>query len=249
MLPWTSEERRSHERVRYMRANLSMRLRHPNGVEGGTYLVSRNISAGGMCVCHRGFLYPGSVCMVELASRADETIRLVADLKDCRYIEGRLHESNIAFREKVELSDVLSLSELSALAPEREPESAAGLAGLRVMMTCCDEGVGGLVKAALDEAGCVLHDVGSLGDAIEELSRSSYDAVVCGDLVSGAERATMLLKLRTSGRFSGRVVLAGFRESVGAGLIACDPGKKCEMCDPFDAASVVGAMPVKRRAA
>lgn len=251
MTPWSAEDRRAHDRVRYLRANVSMQVKHPGGEQGGTYLLSRNVSSGGLCGWHRGFLYPGSVCIVELAPRDGESINLVADLKDCRYIDGPLHESNISFRERADLTGLLSLAELSALAPEAEaePEAAVSLAGLRIMVTCCDEGVQGLVTSALDGQGCVIRCVETLGGAFDELRRSPFDVVVCGDLMTGTERATMLLKLRTNGRFHGAAVLAGFRDSVAEALISGDPDKKCVACDPFDAESVVGAMPSKRKAA
>ncbi len=102
--------RRVHQRHPYKPPTpVRIEVEHAGGSTGYFVVFAHDISDGGVGFFHGGFLYPGSVCHVDLVASDSEQIRVTGKVARCVCIEGRVHFVGVAFEESIDAGLILGL--------------------------------------------------------------------------------------------------------------------------------------------
>ncbi len=118
---------RKLRRWAYTGMRISVEIVEHNGHKRRLAAAPRDLSAGGMCVLHGGFIHPGVECSVSLTQVSGSKNSIAGKVVRCRHVRGRLHESGIAFASHIRPEDYVAFGDGAVFHIEHvEPETLAG---------------------------------------------------------------------------------------------------------------------------
>lgn len=103
-----SRERRTSNRTSW-RVRLKTSITHPGGSSAEHEVLTRDISATGVCFVHAGFLHVGTICTLQLMTHDNAWIDTVATVVHCRHLGGRLHEVGACFDQRIDIMQILPI--------------------------------------------------------------------------------------------------------------------------------------------
>lgn len=73
------------------------------------HVTIRNLSEGGICCLHAGFLHKNARCFVELPNLNGEHVRIIGTVRRCEYLADGMHEIGIQFEKPIAIDDHIRL--------------------------------------------------------------------------------------------------------------------------------------------
>ena len=188
---------RKFERYRYRQKRCVVKMQQPGAAGMTTHqVISRNLSANGMCFLHGGYVHVGTSCVVELISTHGTWLEMKCEVVRCTLVEGTIHEVGVRFAAPVEPGDFCSsANKMQVLLVEAEPLPAKlmkhHLGTLGADVTVADTGPKAVNLAAQQLFDVIFMDIDTafLGgrDSVGELRRAGYTGVIVG--LSNSARA------------------------------------------------------------
>ena len=128
--PAEGKSKRKHERRPYRVGSLKVTVRQNDREQ--TFIVPvRNISEGGLAFLHRSMLYGGTKCTVELECGPGDSIKVGAEVANCRRVTGLVHEIGLKFDSAIQLdwlgppdADLMAPAEAQGGQPATAPREA-----------------------------------------------------------------------------------------------------------------------------
>lgn len=192
--PFSGGDRRKHARYPYTADRQSVEVADLGGNLTAIDARAVDLSAGGLCLESRPFLYPDRHCVVLLVDLDGGTMLVDGTIVMCEYIVGKGHRANVAFKQPIEPSNFV--------AEELIREAGAGEAVLP------DQGL--VVVAGSDEAADrIANALRSVGLNVRTVAstpevRSLYEeAPIDGVFESRCTSAPALLGIVKSMRYEG----------------------------------------------
>lgn len=130
------EPRRSFTRLTYRAPTIGLSLRDARGTAGPRVAVAcRNLSRGGVCLLHRAFVYPGSLCEVVLPRTDGREVAVSGQIVWCAHRRGMIHELGVRFTTPIEVEEFLPPGGAGLTFEQVQP---ADLTGRLVHLTTSD---------------------------------------------------------------------------------------------------------------
>ncbi len=213
---WDGEERRAHVRVPYRRDGVAMRVVHRMSDQSKVLVQTRNLSCGGICVLHRGFIHEKSRCVISLPRKEGEPTLVTGTVVSCRYLVKLIHEVGVRFDEKIEIEDFLDLpvgfseSKRPEVAESVEEAPTAPEKDLSGRVLCMSNEANRLGEAVgrMREEGLDVQDAPFLGAGADFLKQRRFDFVVCDAGMEGLGSRDVIRTIRRAGH-AGLVILVG----------------------------------------
>ena len=167
-------------------------------IEGGRQrrllTAPRDLSAGGMCVLHGGFIHPGVACIVHLKTVNGEETTIKGQMVRCRHVRGRLHESGICFASKIQPERFTVLKGGQGHLESVEPGALQG----DLLVCTSDPATQRQVAHLLKDTKLQVAFAASCDEAIDRLS-ALPDAVLVDEQVSDVDGIEVIRTLRAEG--------------------------------------------------
>lgn len=124
---FAGDSRRRLRRWSYVGLRVPIELIEHNGHRRKIVTAPRDLSAGGMCILHGGFIHPGVGCAITLTQVTGVRNTVAGKVVRCRHVRGRLHESGIAFATPIRPEDYVAFGDGAVFHVEHvEPASLDG---------------------------------------------------------------------------------------------------------------------------
>jgi CheY-like chemotaxis protein len=157
--------RRQHERYVYRNENCVLHMKQPgSSVPTSYFCPTRNLSSGGICFLHGGFVHMGSEVRIQLISHHGNWQDVIGTVVGCRLVSAPVHEIRVKFTEPID--------------PGLFCEDAASR-HKRVLFISDDVSAQRLVQIILKQHGCLVDCVGDQDSALAKLSVGSFGIVIC----------------------------------------------------------------------
>ena len=108
---FSGNSRRKLRRWAYTGTRVPIDLIEHNGHRRRIVAAPRDLSAGGMCVLHGGFIHPGVGCAVTLVQIGGTRNVIAGLIVRCRHVRGRLHESGVSFVSQIRPEDYVAFGD------------------------------------------------------------------------------------------------------------------------------------------
>jgi CheY-like chemotaxis protein len=112
-------ERRSL-RVEFNVGHVVVSITHPNRQNTAYSVAPRNLSRRGIAFIHGQFIYVNSPCMVMMPMLDGRWANIAGKVVGCRHLSGLLHEISVAFKQDIELSQFVTLTDDQKVRLDRE---------------------------------------------------------------------------------------------------------------------------------
>jgi len=93
----------------YRVATVTAKFFHPGGSESSFTVACRNLSAGGIGILHRTFLYKGTKCALLLPDTQGKLVNVPGKVVRCNHVQGTIHELGVEFDEPVRARDFVMM--------------------------------------------------------------------------------------------------------------------------------------------
>ncbi len=103
-------DRRTSLRVPFPASAAVLRITHPNGTVVRHAIVPRNLSRRGIGFFLGRFLYPDSVCTVELRALDGERVSIAGVVRHCALERGIVHLVRVVFDQPIDLTAFVRLT-------------------------------------------------------------------------------------------------------------------------------------------
>lgn len=204
------DERRSSARHPFRVGGVTLGLVDPASGKSQSPVYTRNLSAGGIALLHKGFIHAGSQCVVRLPTKGGKPLALTGTIVCCRHIDRLIHEVCVRFDEKINLDDFMASAGVGASAQEEEEEAEGRSGPLSGRVLCIDhdgDARGAYVRPLID-AGLTIWESHSLDAGLDRIRWGRFDVVVCASDVEGCSIRRIVERIREVG-YGGLVILIG----------------------------------------
>lgn len=99
---------RRHERVRFWRKQVMLRVHRPEGVSCPYLVPPNNISASGISVLNGFFIQTGAPCDLAIQKLDQEMLAVEGKVVRCRHLAGKVHEIGLSFNHKISLRRLIA---------------------------------------------------------------------------------------------------------------------------------------------
>lgn len=188
--------RRDFARWPFRRASVALKMIHPGGTEVELRLACRNLSRGGACLLHNGFVHTGTACRVMLPRLAGGFEDLAGVICRCSHRRGTLHEIGVKFNQPVDLKRFVSsenvgeVFSLERVAPEK-------LKGRLLLVEECAMNVR-IVQHYLRETQMLVTQYNTAAEAMSVVS-TPYDVVMIASALPDMKGLDLLAQMREAG--------------------------------------------------
>lgn len=203
--PIRGNQTTTDERLPYNQTNVLLMVTHPGGGTGKYYSHSRCISPTHLSVITKVFLHTGCKLRVFLPDKMGMPEETDGTVTMCRYVSNSMHETQIAFKERVNLKLFVDVPDHFVFNPggEVDPSKLTG----RVLLYSDDQADVQLLKHYLRDSDLQLAEADTLGEALDLIRSVPIDAILCGDMVQGMQANLVYSALCEVGYNSGFMVL------------------------------------------
>jgi CheY-like chemotaxis protein len=228
--------RRDFARWPFRQASIALRVMHPGGSEVELRLACRNLSNGGICLLHNGFLHCGTACHVLLPRSAGGVEEVAGEICRCAHRRGTLHEIGVKFNQPVDLKRFIQPDQagevftLERVAPEK-------LKGRVLLVDDCAMSVR-IVQHFLRETELLVTHAKTGEEALSG-APASFDIVLVAGTLPDMSAAIFLARLREMGPVPCVIIMSTDPASV-AGLI--DNGKVGVLSKPLEHDAVLRSL-------
>jgi CheY-like chemotaxis protein len=200
-----ADNRREDPRWRFRKINVPICVEHPGGGVRKIFVSCRNISTGGLSFIHKGFLHPGTACVVVLTKRDNHAMAVNGSVVNCRYVSEGIHEVGVRFDQRIQIHHILNINDASTQAG-----ASIELKDLRGRVLYVDENPMDqvLLNHHIRTSGIELTTVHSADEALAELDNVSFDIVITELALGAAKNSTDFIKAVRAKKFAGPIVLA-----------------------------------------
>jgi CheY-like chemotaxis protein len=190
-----AEERATGERratrYRYRIKALVVHMQQPGFSTPVPYLVpSRNIGAGELAFLHGGFVHPGTRCMIQLITSYGTWTNAVGTVRQCRYVEGNVHEVTAHFDEEIDPAVY-----------------CAGAVKTRVLVVEDDPSIARIATYHLEQLNAVVDHAENGQIAVDKATKTAYDLILMDIDMPVMNGIEAVQKLRAQG-YSGTIAAA-----------------------------------------
>lgn len=104
------ERRRAVRRFRFLDpAGLLYSVTHPGGTDVSYRIKPRDLSELGLGFLHGNFLYPNSICTLNLRGKDGCMHSISAKVMRCDHVTGRIHDVGIRFDKQIDVTRYLHI--------------------------------------------------------------------------------------------------------------------------------------------
>lgn len=173
------KERRVAARVSFKpELTVELTIEHPAGGSAKSLALAVDISEGGVCVLHDGFLHIGSKCVVTVRTRDKQTHVLEGAVAACRHCVRACHIIGVKFAKRADLRPFVKDSQAAAAGMTAEPIDPASLQGRMIAIESQPIDVE-LLQVMLQDTRIALDIVADAGAALERLREEPIDVITC----------------------------------------------------------------------
>jgi len=108
-----SDQRRSQRVFFTSISGINAQVTHPGGSNQNFLVLPTDLSAGGICVLHGGYLHAGSSIRLWVPDRAGYERQVTGKTVRCTYFQAMIHEIGVMFDEPIHLSEFTTAGEES----------------------------------------------------------------------------------------------------------------------------------------
>lgn len=210
-----------------------------HGQRVGHSVLPRNLSRRGLAFVHGRFVYPDSICQVTLPMQNGKWWAVEGVIRNCRHIQGIVHEVAIVFDEAINLNDFVRLSaseqekhraeQSRDFDPENDMDLNAIGRALVIDDTATDRKLYRLWLGKLNLGSC---EASGVTTTTEQMSQGEFDIMLI-NLELGDESGTELIKhLRNEG-FERPIIATSANESPESKDAAMSAGATAFLVKPF----------------
>lgn len=238
--PSAAANRRRDPRLHY-RTLITVEFQQQLGPAVRQTVVSRDLSATGMAVLVRNFIYPGGQCQAHLLAHGGQTRVCPAVVRWCRHIRGLNHLAGLSWKHPIVPEDFVQPEHLSILFAG-DADRARRISG-RVIVVSPLDFEAGLVRHMLREARVRVSVVPCPELATTALYSHAADAIVLCHPQNACEMATFVTQVRTRG-FSGGIIILSDESSPQAAAALRAAGASFVLSRPCTAEQLLAALSV-----
>lgn len=192
-----------------------------NGVVLNFKMHGRNLSCSGISMLHGGFLHKATQCRILLRDTKGKAKIVLGLVVGCRHVVKNIHEVNIQFYDKLEVSEFCGENAVATSEVSRPPD-APELNGLALCLGEIDTDRKSL-SHWLQRTGLDLVDTPTLGAFADAIKRLPFTIVVC-DVERAAWSARDIIVALQEASHKGAIVVVGSSEPVeGAHRVLAKP--------------------------
>lgn len=181
-------KRRAEPSYPYRHKGLVVSFQVPGGAMVPMRVPTRSISATSLTFLHGAFVYPGTLCCVQLLTTYNMWHAVDTTVAQCRYIEGRVYDVNVRFAPALDVALFTPLAvrrEVLVVDDEVTSQSLISfhLEHLNAAVTVADSGRAGVAQAMQRDYDLILMDLempemDGLA-AVKELRSRGYGGIIC----------------------------------------------------------------------
>ncbi len=171
------DSRRTHQRSPFHGRDVLLTVHNTGGTARQFVTCARNISAGGACLLHGGFVHEGTGCDVALGTLWGDAEHISGVIVRCRHVEGQVHELGISFEKEID-PRCFTVNATSSAQSSRAPKTTHPING-RVLYLDKDPAQLQLLSMHLRNTDIKLTTLESVAKALPEVEKSAYDLFMC----------------------------------------------------------------------
>lgn len=196
--------KRKYERLPYTGSHVRMTLTQPNGTRTDFVVVTSDLSAGGACVIHAGFVHKNTPTELHLTDLMARPRVLKGTVAWCVFLGGRAHALGVKFAAPIDPRQFIEATAVSKAMNSSNDESGA-LSG-RVMIVDDEELDRELLSMHLAEMNITTVACPSIDAALTQFDKAPIDIVIT-DLNIGNEKGEEVISRLRSRGYSGAILV------------------------------------------
>jgi CheY-like chemotaxis protein len=201
--------RRDFARWPFRRTSIALHIFHPGGTDAQLKLACRNVSRGGICLLHNGFIHIGTPCRVLLPKLDGSTVEVTGTVVRCAHRMRTLHELGIKFDKEIDLREYVDESGQGFFSLEKVDPSM--LKGKTLLVEDCPM-TARIVQHYLRETRLAVTVVATTAEAKSRLA-DGFDLVISDWQLQDGSAAEMLREVRRMGLNVPVIVVTGSPET------------------------------------
>lgn len=192
--------KRANPRVPYrLDSDLELTVTHPGGGVGYFQVIPVNLSAGGMCFLHGGFLYPGSACSLQLRMLDNSPgVQVTGTVVWCQHCSGNCHAVGIKFETPIDIRPFVDIDQMAGVLAKLQMFDPAALTG-RVVAIEREAIDAELMEVVMVDTGIDYSAVRDVAAALEVLKTEPVDLILCELNLGEARGEEAIAEIRASG--------------------------------------------------
>ncbi len=152
-------------------------ISHPGGGTAHVEVILVNLSAGGCCIIHRGYLHPSTKCTLELRTFDGALVSSQATTAWCQFLRGQYHTTGLEWDSPIQPRDFVDPRVWLELSQHETPQTTESLEG-RLLLLTHDPMQGTLVQMLLRGSNATLDTFDSSGSALDAVRSGGFDVVI-----------------------------------------------------------------------
>ncbi|MBX3383727.1 MAG: response regulator [Phycisphaeraceae bacterium] len=205
--------KRDFARWPFRKASIGLHIFHPGGTDAQLKLACRNLSRGGICLLHNGFVHTGTSCKVYLPRQDGAMVEVCGTIVRCAHRMRTLHELGIKFDKQIDLREFVDVGSRGLFSLEKVDASL--LKGKTLLVEDCPM-TARIVHHYLRETRLSLTTVTTIRDAISR-AVDGFDLIISDWSLSDGTAAELLAEIRRVGINAPVIVVTGSPEMAEAG--------------------------------
>lgn len=171
------EQSQRHRRYEFEDRLVPAEIIHPGGGRAHVEMMLVNLSAGGCCLIHRGYLHPSTECKLYLLTNSGQSVSAHATVKWCQLLRGIYHSTGLEWDEAIHPRDFIDPRVWLELSQIENPQSKEALEGRYLLLTS-DKMQEMLLRMLLRESEAELETTDSSGSLLDAVRAGGYDVVI-----------------------------------------------------------------------
>lgn len=172
-----AKNRRADPRYRIRKLGVEIRINQPGGGSALARADIRNISAGGLCLLHHGFLHVGTEVSLGLERRMGGADNLHGVVAWCRHVAGLLHLVGLRIADRIAPRLYVDISQPAQMTDPEEIDPATLTGSLLLIEDTPIEQE--LLKHYLKGSPITVHCVPGADEALAAFRELAVDLVLC----------------------------------------------------------------------
>lgn len=199
-----SGQLKRHRRYEFEDRLVPAEILHPGGGNARVEVMMVNISTGGCCLIHRGYLHPSTSCKLMLENNSGEQVQLRASVRWCQLLRGVYHTTGLEWSVPVQPRDFVDPRIWLELSQDETPRKKETLKGKFQFLTS-DKVQDMLLRMLLRESDVTLETSDSSGNLLDAVRSGGYDVVIVDTDTPEIDAPSIPARLRSEG-YTGPVV-------------------------------------------
>jgi len=142
-------------------------------------MLVTDISAGGIGVITRGYLYDGTCCSFTLIKNSGDEFSAIGRVVWCRFLSGQCHSAGVVFEQKIDPKEVIS-PKAWLDSPSRNTAVRSETLHGKALHVENDPMVIKLAEMMLANTEVSITAAHDSGTALDRIKRESFDAIIVG---------------------------------------------------------------------